>query len=657
MMQTTGNGLASKRGIDGDKTVGYLFTAVAASTVLIIFFIILFVFTNSLDAIGNIGIVDFLTGTEWLPLNDRYGALPIIVGTVLVTLGAIAFALPVGLGAAIYISEVASPRMRGILKPVTELFAGIPSVVYGFFGLTVMLPFLMNLFPGSLLYGSSWLAGSVLLGIMALPTVISVSEDALRAVPKSYREASSALGATGWETTVRIVVPAAVSGIATAATLGIGRAMGETMAVMMVTGNAAVIPEPLWNVFSLLRTITATLALEMPEVVIGSTHYSALFLLGFVLMVLIYGVTIVAKYAVKRTKKKFEEGSSSESGVFGRIAVKAGFGDVTVAGKFFFAVCAFLVSAMAASLFADTVASLVFAFGTVMLLWAAKRTADRTERATAEKIAHGFLGSVVLCVCALLAVLLLSIIIKGFPALSADFLTEFPSEGGRKGGIYPAIVGTLELIAGAMLIALPLGMVSGIYLAEYSKGSRATGIVRSAIDLLNGTPSIVFGLFGTAVLVVYFGWGYSLIGGCITLAIMILPVIIRTTEESLLAVPAELRDASRAMGANKWQTTLKIVLPAAFGGIITGSILGIGRAAGETAPIMMTAVVVFQNKLGGSVFEPIMALPYHLYYLASEVPGSSAQQYGTALVLLIMVLSIFAVASLIRHRTSKKFRW
>ncbi len=175
--------------------------------------------------------------------------------------------------------------------------------------------------------------------------------------------------------------------------------------------------------------------------------------------------------------------------------------------------------------------------------------------------------------------------------------------------------------------------------------------------MLNGTPSIVFGLFGVAAIVVLMGLGISLIGGCITLSFMILPVIIRTTEEAIRNVPREIREASYAMGANKWQTTFKVVLPAALGGIMTGSILGLGRAAGETAPIMFTAVVLMKYKLNFDITSPVMALPYHLYYLATEGTADPSLQYATALVLLAIVLAMFLTANYIRERSSKKTQW
>ena len=246
----------------------------------------------------------FLLGPDWAPTaaEPLYGIFPLIVGTLLVTLGAMVFAVPLSIGCAIYISELASPRMKSILKPAIELLAGIPSVVYGFFGLIVLTNFIRVAFD--LPTGETWLAASVLLGIMALPTIVSVSEDAISAVPREYKEGSLAIGATRWQTISQVLVPAALSGIAAAIILGIGRAVGETMAVMMVAGNAAIIPDPVWNILSPLRTLTGTLGIEMGEVPVGSDHYHALFGVAVVLLI----ITLVINLAAAAILRYLREG-------------------------------------------------------------------------------------------------------------------------------------------------------------------------------------------------------------------------------------------------------------------------------------------------------------------------------------------------------------
>ena len=241
---------------------------------------------------------DFFGGREWIPTatpSPQFGVLPLIMGTLLVSIFAILIALPLGLGVAIYLSELAGDRMRKVLKPTIELLAGIPSVVYGFFGLVVLVPLVQRAFD--LPVGETAFAGSVILAIMALPTIITVAEDAMRGTPRAQREASLALGASSWQTIYKVIVPYASSGISAAVVLGIGRAVGETMAVLMVTGNAAVMPHSL---FEPVRTIPATIAAELGEAPAGGAHYQALFMLGCILFVITMIISITAEAISKR---------------------------------------------------------------------------------------------------------------------------------------------------------------------------------------------------------------------------------------------------------------------------------------------------------------------------------------------------------------------
>ncbi|MDR2383444.1 MAG: phosphate ABC transporter permease subunit PstC [Prevotellaceae bacterium] len=247
----------------------------------------------------NISPVDFFAGDEWMPTvtpAPQFGSLPLILGTLWVSIFAILIALPPGLGVAIYMSELAGERTRKLLKPTIELLAGIPSVVYGFFGLVTLVPLIQNTLH--LPVGETALAGSLILAIMALPTIITIAEDAMRNTPKAMREASLALGATHWQTIYKVVIPYARSGISAAVVLGIGRAIGETMAVMMVTGNAAVMPRSL---FESVRTIPATIAAELGEAPSGGTHYQSLFLLGCVLFAITMIISVTAEMISKKT--------------------------------------------------------------------------------------------------------------------------------------------------------------------------------------------------------------------------------------------------------------------------------------------------------------------------------------------------------------------
>ena len=664
-METYQYGL-KRGGSQSDQIMKYVLLAVSSAAVLIVLLIILFTVANSWTSITEVGILDFIFGDVWAPGRGDYGALPLITGTLLVTLGAMVFAVPVGIACAIYISEIAPATTRNILKPLVELFSAIPSVVYGFIGMVVLIPILKTFFPDQQLFSNSWLAASLVLGIMAMPTIISVSEDAIHSVPQSYREASQAMGATKWETIIKVVVPAAISGVSAAIILGIGRAIGETMAVLMLTGNSPVIPEPLWNVFGLISTLTGTIALQLPESAAGSVTQSALFELGVILMIMVLVINVCSRYVIKRTDRKLGNIDPTKSLMY-RITGKTELVPANIADRvsehrgqlmmLSIFVLVFIGIWMFASLITSDVMALVAAVVVVAVLALVLKAFSGINSTEKQKICFGGLTVVMGFVLLILVVIIGYILLNGLPVIDWEFLTTSPTSGGRDGGIFPAIVGSLELIAGTALIAFPLGILTGIYLNEYARNTPYTRVIREAIDLLNGTPSIVFGMFGMIIFVRYAGLGYSMLAGWVTLAFMILPVIIRTTEEAMKSVPPELREASRAMGATKWKTIYKVVVPAAMGGIVTGSILSIGRAAGETAPIMLTAAVISQPHLAGSILEPVMALPLHLYHLAMDLPGTTDLQYGTATVLLFIVLVFFVAASLIRSHYNKKVRW
>ena len=264
-----------------------------------------------------------------------------------------------------------------------------------------------------------------------------------------------------------------------------------------------------------------------------------------------------------------------------------------------------------------------------------------------------------LSVVLILFVIMAFIIIKGIPALSWDFITKAPEDGMMKGGIMPAIVGTLYLILGSMIFAFPLGVLAGIYNVEYVKNKRIKNFIRIMTSNLAGIPSIVFGLFGMVLFVNRLGFGDSIIAGSLTLGLLALPVVIRTTEESLMAVDDTFRHASLALGASKWQTTWKVVLPIALPNTLTGLILSIGRVSGETAPILFTCAAYFLPKLPSSMYDQVMALPYHLYVISTsgtDIEAARPIAYGTALVLIIIVLIVNFSANLLRRYFGKKYK-
>ena len=252
------------------------------------------------------------------------------------------------------------------------------------------------------------------------------------------------------------------------------------------------------------------------------------------------------------------------------------------------------------------------------------------------------------------------VIVNGASVLSPGFILEFPRRAMTEGGIFPAIVGTVYLSLGAIAFALPLGIITALYLREYAHGNRWVGIIRLSINNLAGVPSVVFGLFGLAIFVKLFGFGVSILSGSLTLGILILPIIIRASEEAIDSVPNTFKEASFALGATKWETIIRIVLPGALPGILTGAIISIGRAAGETAPILFTAATFYTRYLPDSVFSEVMALPYHIYALMSEGTNPGKQvpiAYGTALVLIALVFAVNLGAVLIRARIRRRRRW
>jgi len=260
---------------------------------------------------------------------------------------------------------------------------------------------------------------------------------------------------------------------------------------------------------------------------------------------------------------------------------------------------------------------------------------------------------------ALLGIILGFIVVRGAGVISWDFLTKMPEDGMTKGGIYPAIIGTFYLVGGSMLFAFPIGVLSGIYINEYAKDGYIKRFIKLMTNNLAGIPSIVFGLFGMALFVNKMGFGDSIIAGSLTLGLLALPVVIRTTEEALKAVDNTFRDGSLALGASKWQTTKRVVLPIAFPNIITGLILSIGRVSGETAPILFTVAAYFLPKLPDSMFDQVMALPYHLYVISTSgtnVNESRPIAYGTALVLIMIVLIANLLANALRRYFSKKVK-
>ncbi len=280
------------------------------------------------------------------------------------------------------------------------------------------------------------------------------------------------------------------------------------------------------------------------------------------------------------------------------------------------------------------------------------------SRQQVQKIAVGVITAVAALVVIPIVLVIVFIVVQGFGAINWQFLTAVPTNGMKSGGIMPAILGTLILTFGTAITCMPIAIGAAIYLAEYAGENRLTRWVRLSIVNLAGIPSIVYGLFGLGVFVLFLGFGTSILAGSLTLGIMTLPVVISTAEEAILSVPQRFRVTSLSLGATRWQTIWHQVVPQALPGILTGVILGLSRAAGETAPLLFTVAAFYLPELPRSIFDQTMALPYHLYVISTQVPGMPLSiQYGTALVLLLLVLSLTLVATLVRTRMRRRREW
>jgi len=568
-----------------EKVVGRVLLMLASSSIAALASIGVFIVREGAPLIHKIGLGRFLS-SDWHPTSGHFGIALMVVGSAVVTGGALVFGLPLGLGCAVVLGEMAPPRARSILKPLIEILAGIPSVVYGFVGIVVVLPWIRRHLGGP---GASGLAAAAILGVMILPTITAISLDALRAVPTAYREGSLAMGATRWQTIRRVVLPAARSGIVAAVILAIGRAVGETMAVVMVAGNAVLLPR---SPLDPVRTLTANLALEMGYAT--GDHRAALFATAIVLFVIIVALNALAGLARGRRRRRRARGALGG--------------------------------------------------------WPRLRP---LTPARAQALAFAVLWSFMAGTLAILVLILAFVLGHGLPHVTPTFLLANPLASGRAGGVLPIVAGTLQVTLLGVAVATPLGVGTAIYLVEYTRGGRLTRLIRFGAECLAGVPSIIFGLFGFVLFVLTLGLGWSILAGGLTLAFMTLPLLIRTSEEALRAVPAAYREVSLSLGASKWQTVRKIVVPAALPGIATGLILGVGRAIGETAALIFTAGSSLPRHVPRSLFDGTRTLSVHFYQLARE--GISIERaYAAAAVLVLAISAINLASTLAMERLSRR---
>ncbi|WP_329781307.1 phosphate ABC transporter permease PstA [Parolsenella catena] len=618
-----------------------LFLTCACVAVLAVILIFVFTFWKAIPVITDIGLGEFF-GLTWAPTEGRYGILALLAGSGIVTVGSLAIGVPLAVGCAVFLTEIAGKRLAGIVSTAVDLLAGVPSVVYGFFGLVILRPLVAGL-TGGLGFGA--LTVWLVLAIMIVPTITTLTMDALRSIPMGIREASFAMGATRWQTIYKVVLPAAKMGIVNAVVLGMGRAIGETMAVLMVVGNAPVIPG---GIASPLSTITSQIALDMGYS--SGLHRSALFGMGVVLFII--SASLVGIVRAVSSARESGRGHSR------RRRAKAADRAVVAGGVNFDHAEAPAEHAPAQTLTADDVTPVTGA-----VTEAREGSRARIKRLLAEgakgggnknrtnDLMLGVFRAAGIVTAAVLVVIIAFVAVNGLPVMSLDFIFGWPEGVNAEGGIFPTIVSTLYVTALAMLICTPIAVLAAVYLAEYAKQGRLVTFIRYAADTLSSVPSIVMGLFGYAMFVEAMGFGLSMLSAALALALMMMPIVMRTTEEAIRAVPRYIRWGAYGLGATKWQVVSKIVLPSAFPRIATGIVLAIGRAIGETAVVLYT--------MGQAINLPLTPLDsgrpmtIHLYQLANEGINMQAA-YGTALLLMLMILAFNLFARYISRRSASK---
>lgn len=620
-----------------------LFLACACVAVLAVVLIFVFTFWKAAPVLTQIGLGEFLS-LDWAPTSGHYGILALLAGSAIVTVGSLAIGVPLAVGCAVFLTEIAGRKVAGVVGTAVDLLAGVPSVVFGFFGLVVLRPLVAGA-TGGLGFGA--LTVWLVLAVMIVPTITTLTMDALRSIPMGIREASFAMGATRWQTIYKVVLPAARMGIVNAVVLGMGRAIGETMAVLMVVGNAPVIPA---GIASPLSTLTSQIALDMGYS--SGLHRSALFGMGVVLFLIsaalvgIVRMVSAEREGAPRRGRRRVGGATAGAETQAAPQGKAATAQVSVAKP------GTPVNAAAADP-APAVAPTAAAEGSrarIQRLLASGAGKGANKGRVNDVMLGVFRAAGILTSC-VLALIIAFVAVNGLPVMSLDFVFGWPHGVNAEGGIFPTIVSTLYVTALAMLICTPVAVLAAVYLAEYAKQGRLVTFIRYAADTLSSVPSIVMGLFGYAMFVEAMGLGLSMLSAALALALMMLPIVMRTTEEAIRAVPRYIRWGAYGLGATKWQVVSKIVLPSAFPRIATGIVLAIGRAIGETAVVLYT--------MGQAINLPITPLDsgrpmtIHLYQLANEGINMQAA-YGTALLLMVMILAFNLFARHLSRRSANK---
>ncbi len=591
---------------------------------------------QSWPALREAGSNGLFTSASWVPKPrdgepQRFGALAFVYGTVATSVIAMLLAVPFGVAAAAFLSEIAPPWLRKAGAFLIELLAAIPSVVYGFWGLFFLAPQLQKLFDllgGPNTGGNGILAAGVILAIMILPYITAISLDVCQSVPRSSREGALALGATRWQTVWKVVLPTARPGIIAAAFLALGRALGETMAVTMLIGNLPIIDV---SIYASGNTIASKLANSLNEADDPQVR-AALISLALVLMAVTAAFNIFGRMLLTRLTRP-PKGGAGDGADASRSADKPELPTPPPPGPPPVTHARFWNAAMTGVLsagFLITVVPLFLILGLIAARGVAAIDGNLfAERARPELTEDQFAQY------------------KEWKAGAAEYPTDDFGDPVRRGGLGHAMLGSAVMVLLATLLAVPVGLAAAVYLAE-SRNSRTATAVRFVTELLGGVPSIVIGLFVYVVLVApAYPWlrgtdlplKPSAWAGAVALAIMMIPVVVRSAEEAMKLVPDSLRQASYALGANRMQTTLRVILPAALPAVVTGIFLAVGRIAGETAPLLWAAGQF--DRWPTSLANDTPFLPGYIYnYSRSDKADLREQAWGATVVLLSVVMLV-----------------
>ncbi|MDD2682355.1 MAG: phosphate ABC transporter permease subunit PstC [Bacilli bacterium] len=581
-----------------ENFIKIVFYIAALFSIIAVAAIFVFLFIQGIPAISKIGLFNFLLGSKWdilhgidyytsSTLQGSYGIATTIIGTVYVTLFATLIGGVIGVFTAIFLSRFCPKKLKNILSQLVNLLAGIPSVIYGFFGLNVIQPLLGKFSDNG--SGTGILSVSIILAIMILPTIIAISKNSLDAVPDSYYEASRALGDSHSQSVFGAILPAAKSGIVTSIILGVGRAIGETMAVALLCGNATVFPNGMFGAFS---TMTSHIVNGLGELQPNQVAFGAMVATGFVLFIFVLIINLLFQFV---NRKRDDNKKTYRTGFFKN-------------------------------------KSKIFAVFLKCL---------------------SYITSILSIVS--LGIIVLYIFIKGLPNITSSMFAITGTYSGSP-TILPSIISTLMLVFLSLIIAVPIGIGASIFLSEYTKSSnKLIKVIRIGIETLASIPSIIYALFGAAFFVYALKFGVSILSGALTISLMIIPVIIRSCEESLKTVPDSYREGSYALGSGKIRTIFKIIIPSALSGILSSVILSIGRIVSESAPLLFTMGGGKMTIIPTSFMSSGTSLSVLMYAFSGENKYMN-ECWATASILLIIIFTLNLLSTLIVRKFNIKKR-